>query len=131
MYNEFKAKTVDLNTLANQPEEWVWMSFTDAYSVPAKDVAELQLIGLKRRFDEMRAQVRHQRVGRHIDGVADLDARAAYSTFNMGAGYALYCAGGEGEAVVRTAQSLGLDALLTRALDASGYRALLLEGLVG
>ena len=29
---------------------------------------------------------------------AGLDAHAAYSTFNMGSGYALYCARGEGEA---------------------------------
>jgi phosphoribosylformylglycinamidine cyclo-ligase len=43
---------------------------------------------------------------------ARMDAHAAYSTFNMGSGYALYCAAGAGEAVVAIAQSLGLSAIL-------------------
>src|ERR1039458_10066316 len=43
---------------------------------------------------------------------ADLDAHAAYSTFNMGSGYALYCAPGAGAATVGLAQALGLSALV-------------------
>ncbi len=43
---------------------------------------------------------------------AGLDAHAAYSTFNMGAGLALYCAPGAAEAIVATAREHTLDALL-------------------
>ena len=38
---------------------------------------------------------------------AGLDPHAAYSTFNMGSGYALYCAGGEAEAILPIAEGLG------------------------
>ncbi len=41
-----------------------------------------------------------------------LDAAAAYSTFNMGSGFALYCAAGAGEEIVGSQQGLGLSALL-------------------
>ena len=41
---------------------------------------------------------------------AGLDAKAAYSTFNMGAGFALYCAAGAGGEVVEVARGLGLHA---------------------
>ena len=57
---------------------------------------------------------------------AGLDAPAAYSTFNMGAGYALYCAAGEGERAVRIAQRLGLEALVAGQVEA-GPRQVLLE----
>jgi phosphoribosylformylglycinamidine cyclo-ligase len=57
---------------------------------------------------------------------AGLDAPAAYSTFNMGAGYALYCAAGEGERVVRIAQRLGLEALVAGQVEA-GPRQVVLE----
>ena len=57
---------------------------------------------------------------------AGLDAAGAYSTFNMGAGYALYCAAGDGEAVVRVAQGLGLGALLAGSVE-EGPRQVILE----
>jgi phosphoribosylformylglycinamidine cyclo-ligase len=43
---------------------------------------------------------------------AQMDAHAAYSTFNMGSGYALYCAAGAGERIVMIAQRLGLSAIV-------------------
>ena len=57
---------------------------------------------------------------------AGLDAHAAYSTFNMGAGYALYCAAGTGEEAVRIACDLGFDALLAGRVE-QGPRRVLLE----
>src|SRR6185312_13191910 len=41
-----------------------------------------------------------------------LDAHSAYSTFNMGCGYAVYCAAGDGAQVVALAGKVGLDAIL-------------------
>ena len=46
---------------------------------------------------------------------ARLDAGEAYSTFNMGCGYALYCAAGDGGEVVRVAERLGLERPARRA----------------
>jgi phosphoribosylformylglycinamidine cyclo-ligase len=57
---------------------------------------------------------------------AGLDAQAAYSTFNMGAGYALYCKPGGGEAIVRTAERLGLSALVAGRVE-EGPRQVILE----
>jgi phosphoribosylformylglycinamidine cyclo-ligase len=57
---------------------------------------------------------------------AALDAHAAYSTFNMGAGYAVYCKPRAGEAVVATARQLGLDAVLAGGVE-EGPRQLILE----
>jgi len=57
---------------------------------------------------------------------AGLDAAGAYSTFNMGAGYALYCAAGDGKKIVRVAQGLGLEALLAGSVEA-GPRQVILE----
>jgi len=57
---------------------------------------------------------------------AGLDARAAYSTFNMGSGYALYCAAGAGETVVTIAQRLGLGALIAGRVE-EGPRQVVLE----
>jgi phosphoribosylformylglycinamidine cyclo-ligase len=57
---------------------------------------------------------------------AQLDAHAAYSTFNMGCGYALYCAPGDGEAIVRLAQGLGISALLAGRVE-EGPRQVILE----
>jgi phosphoribosylformylglycinamidine cyclo-ligase len=57
---------------------------------------------------------------------AGLDAHAAYSTFNMGAGYALYCGAGAGEAIVVTAARLGLHALLAGRVE-QGPREVVLE----
>jgi phosphoribosylformylglycinamidine cyclo-ligase len=57
---------------------------------------------------------------------AQLDARAAYSTFNMGAGLALYCRAGGGEEIVDIARARGLRALLAGGVEA-GPRQVLLE----
>jgi phosphoribosylformylglycinamidine cyclo-ligase len=57
---------------------------------------------------------------------AGLDPRAAYSTFNMGSGYALYCTPGAGEAIVRIAEDLGLRALLAGRVE-DGARQVVLE----
>ena len=59
---------------------------------------------------------------------ARLDDAAAYSTFNMGAGLALYCAAGEGERTVALAAELGLEAMVAGAV-ADGERQVLLEPL--
>jgi phosphoribosylformylglycinamidine cyclo-ligase len=57
---------------------------------------------------------------------AGLDAAAAYSTFNMGAGYALYGPPGTGEAIVAAAARLGLAALLAGRVE-DGPRQVILE----
>jgi len=57
---------------------------------------------------------------------AGLDPRAAYSTFNMGSGYALYCTPGAGPAIVRLAEDLGLRALLAGRVE-DGARQVILE----
>jgi phosphoribosylformylglycinamidine cyclo-ligase len=59
---------------------------------------------------------------------AGLDAYAAYSTFNMGAGYALYCKHGAGEAIVAIATTLGLSAEIAGRVE-SGSRQVILEPL--
>jgi len=57
---------------------------------------------------------------------AGLDARAAYSTFNMGVGYALYCAPGHGHALVALASELGYRAELSGVVE-EGPREVVLE----
>jgi phosphoribosylformylglycinamidine cyclo-ligase len=57
---------------------------------------------------------------------AGLDAKAAYSTFNMGAGYALYCAAGAGAEIVEVAAGLGLRACVAGAVE-EGPREVVLE----
>jgi phosphoribosylformylglycinamidine cyclo-ligase len=57
---------------------------------------------------------------------AGMDAQAAYSTFNMGSGYALYCAAGAGERIVQTAARLGLDAIVAGGVE-DGPREVILE----
>jgi phosphoribosylformylglycinamidine cyclo-ligase len=57
---------------------------------------------------------------------AGMDAQAAYSTFNMGSGYALYCAGGAGARIVELARRLGLDALVAGRVE-EGPREVVLE----
>ncbi len=57
---------------------------------------------------------------------AELDAAAAHSTLNMGAGFAVYCRPGSGARVVATAQELGLGALLAGAVE-EGPRQVILE----
>jgi phosphoribosylformylglycinamidine cyclo-ligase len=57
---------------------------------------------------------------------AELDSHAAYSTFNMGSGYALYCGTGDGEEIVRRAHTLGLTALVAGSVE-EGPRQVILE----
>jgi phosphoribosylformylglycinamidine cyclo-ligase len=57
---------------------------------------------------------------------AGLDAHDAYSTFNMGSGYAVYCAAGAGTEVVSLAQGLGFQALVSGSVEA-GSRQVIAE----
>jgi phosphoribosylformylglycinamidine cyclo-ligase len=57
---------------------------------------------------------------------AGLDRHAAYSTFNMGSGFALYCAAGAGAQIVALAQALGLTALMAGRVE-EGPRRVILE----
>ncbi len=57
---------------------------------------------------------------------ASLDPAEAYSTFNMGSGFAVYCAAGSGEKVVEIAAGLGLDAILAGGVE-EGPRGVVLE----
>ncbi|TMK25804.1 MAG: phosphoribosylformylglycinamidine cyclo-ligase [Actinobacteria bacterium] len=59
---------------------------------------------------------------------AGLDDHAAYSTFNMGSGFALYCASGAGETIVSVAGGLGLDAIVAGRVE-EGPRQVVLEPL--
>jgi phosphoribosylformylglycinamidine cyclo-ligase len=65
---------------------------------------------------------------RFLVDAGGIDAAAAYSTFNMGAGLAVYCAPGEGEQIVALAESLGLRALVAGRVE-EGPRQVLLEPL--
>ena len=57
---------------------------------------------------------------------AGLEAHAAYSTFNMGSGYAVYCAAGSGSEVVAIARELGLNALVAGSVE-DGPRQVIVE----
>jgi phosphoribosylformylglycinamidine cyclo-ligase len=57
---------------------------------------------------------------------ADMTPAAAYTTFNMGCGYAVYCAAGEGDEVVRLATGLGLSAGVAGVVE-EGPRQVVLE----
>ncbi len=57
---------------------------------------------------------------------AGLDARSAYSTFNMGAGFAVYCAAGAGAEVARLAEELGIAALVAGGVE-QGPRRVVVE----
>ncbi len=61
-------------------------------------------------------------------GQAAMSATAAYSTFNMGCGFAVYCARGTGEEVVRIASAAGLSANVAGNVEA-GPRRVVLEGI--
>lgn len=56
---------------------------------------------------------------------AEMDPASAYSTFNMGSGFAVYCAQGGGQAVVTEASGLGLDARLAGVVEAGQRRVIL------
>jgi len=58
---------------------------------------------------------------------AGMSAQAAYCTFNMGVGFAVYCASGFGESVVRTASSLGLAAHVAGVVEPGPRRVILSE----
>jgi phosphoribosylformylglycinamidine cyclo-ligase len=58
----------------------------------------------------------------------EMDAAAAYRTFNMGSGFAVYCAAGAGTAVLELAHGLGLHALLAGQVQ-DGPRQVILEPL--
>jgi phosphoribosylformylglycinamidine cyclo-ligase len=57
---------------------------------------------------------------------AGLNPHQAYSTFNMGSGYAIYCEPGAGEQVVALAQGLGLQALVGGCVE-QGPRQVIVE----
>jgi len=58
---------------------------------------------------------------------AGMEPAAAYSTLNMGAGFAVYCAAGAGQDVVRVATGLGLTAHVAGAVEAGPRRVILSE----
>jgi phosphoribosylformylglycinamidine cyclo-ligase len=58
---------------------------------------------------------------------AGLSPEAAYSTFNMGAGFAVYCAAGSGAEVVALATGLGLGAQLAGTVTPGPRRVVLSE----
>ena len=58
---------------------------------------------------------------------ARMSSREAYSTFNMGVGFAVYCAGGAGGAVVGAATGLGLAAHIAGTVEAGPRRVILSE----
>jgi phosphoribosylformylglycinamidine cyclo-ligase len=55
----------------------------------------------------------------------EMSSAVAYSTFNMGAGYAVYCAAGFGSQVVDIAAGLGYDARLAGVVEAGPRRVIL------
>jgi phosphoribosylformylglycinamidine cyclo-ligase len=57
-----------------------------------------------------------------------MSERAAYSTLNMGCGFAVYCAAGSGEAVVDIARGLGFQAVLAGIVE-DGPRRVIIEPL--
>ncbi len=56
---------------------------------------------------------------------AELDDHTAYSTLNMGAGFAVYCAAGSGADVVRIASGLGLSAHVAGVVEEGPRRVIL------
>jgi phosphoribosylformylglycinamidine cyclo-ligase len=58
---------------------------------------------------------------------ADLPPRAAYSTFNMGVGFAVYCAEGQGADVARLAEQRGLSARVAGRVEEGPRRVILDE----
>jgi phosphoribosylformylglycinamidine cyclo-ligase len=59
---------------------------------------------------------------------AGMSERAAYSTLNMGCGFAVYCAAGSGAAIVGIARGLGLEAVVAGIVE-EGPRRVLIEPL--
>lgn len=63
-----------------------------------------------------------------IQKEAGLDARAAYGTFNMGAGFALYLPAGQAEAAVKVSRAQGIEALVAGTVE-PGPRRVVIEHL--
>lgn len=59
---------------------------------------------------------------------AGMDDRVAYSTFNMGHGFAIYCGAGSGQSVVESAEEKGLAAIIAGQVEA-GERKIVIEPL--
>jgi phosphoribosylformylglycinamidine cyclo-ligase len=57
---------------------------------------------------------------------SEMDAAEAYSTLNVGCGFAVYCKAGSAERVVTLASELGLSALVAGQVE-SGPRRVILE----
>ena len=57
---------------------------------------------------------------------AGLDAAEAHKTFNMGSGFAVYCAAGSGQGVVELAGGLGLEAIVAGRVE-EGLRRVVVE----
>src|SRR6185312_3171491 len=57
---------------------------------------------------------------------AGLDAAEAHKTFNMGSGFAVYCANGSGRRVVELASGLGLQAIVAGCVE-EGPRRVVVE----
>jgi phosphoribosylformylglycinamidine cyclo-ligase len=57
---------------------------------------------------------------------AGLDAAGAHTTFNMGSGFAVYCAAGSGEDIVALAAGLGMEALVAGTVE-EGPRRVVVE----
>ncbi len=62
-----------------------------------------------------------------LSGQAELDPAAAYSTLNMGAGFAVYCADGFGDEVVKLAEREGFHADVAGTVEAGPRRVVLEE----
>jgi len=61
---------------------------------------------------------------------AGMSPRVAYSTFNMGHGFAIYCAAGSGERVVHAAGAKGIAAIVAGVVE-NGERSVAIEPLGG
>jgi phosphoribosylformylglycinamidine cyclo-ligase len=59
---------------------------------------------------------------------AGMSRRSAYCTFNMGCGFAVYCAAGSGGGVVNIARGMGLEAVIAGAVE-DGERRVVIEQL--
>jgi phosphoribosylformylglycinamidine cyclo-ligase len=59
---------------------------------------------------------------------AEMSARVAYSTFNMGHGFAIYCAAGSGQRIVDAAQKKDLEAIVAGRVE-EGERCILVDPL--
>lgn len=61
---------------------------------------------------------------------AEMSQTEAYSTFNMGCGFAVYCRAGHGEAVVRVANGMDMNAMVAGAVEDGPRRIILPNGVV-